>query len=54
VAHAERNGAKALYLLSNTVFAPAISLCERFGFTAIARGQHPVYSRCNIFMERAL
>lgn len=54
MAHAEHNGAKSLYLLSNTVLAPAIPLDERVGFTAIARDQHPVYSRCNIVMERAL
>jgi len=54
ISHAKLNGAKSLYLLSNTVLAPAISLYERYGFTAVARGQHPVYARCNIVMERAL
>ena len=54
ISQAKLNGAKSLYLLSNTVLAPAISLYERFGFTATARGQHPVYARCNIVMERPL
>ncbi len=54
ISQAKLNGVKSLYLLSNTVLAPAISLYERFGFTATARGQHPVYARCNIVMERPL
>lgn len=54
IAQATLQGAKSLYLLSNTVLAPAISLYERFGFKATSRGQHPVYARCNIVMERAL
>jgi GNAT superfamily N-acetyltransferase len=54
ISQAKLNGAKSLYLLSNTVLAPAISLYEHFGFAAIARGQHPVYARCNIVMERLL
>ena len=54
ISQAKLNGAKSLYLMSNTVLAPAISLYERFGFTATARCQHPVYARCNIVMERAL
>lgn len=54
ISQAKLNGAKSLYLLSNTVLAPAISLYERFGFAATARGQHPVYARCNIVMERTL
>lgn len=54
ISQAKLKGAKSLYLLSNTVLAPAISLYERFGFTATAQGQHPVYARCNIVMERPL
>ena len=54
ISQAKLDGAKSLYLLSNTVLAPAISLYERFGFTATTRGQHPVYARCNIIMERPL
>ncbi len=47
-------GATSVYLLSNTVLHPAISLYRRFGFVPIATGQHPVYARCNIVMERSL
>ena len=54
ISHAKDSGAKSLYLLSNTILAPAISLYERFGFKATSQGQHPVYARCNIVMERAL
>jgi GNAT superfamily N-acetyltransferase len=54
ISQAKLNGAKSLCLLSNTVLAPAISLYESFGFTATARGQHPIYARCNIVMERTL
>ncbi len=54
VSQARLSGAKSLFLLTNTVLAPAVSLYERFGFTVTARGQHPVYARCNIVMERAL
>jgi GNAT superfamily N-acetyltransferase len=52
--HALSVGAKSVYLLSNTVLEPAIALYKRFGFTPISTGQHPVYARCNIVMERAL
>lgn len=52
--HAQSLGAKSVYLLSNTVLEPAIALYQRFGFTPVSTGQHPVYARCNIVMERAL
>ena len=54
IAHARAVGATSLYLLFNTVLAPAIALYESFGFEATARGQHPVYARCNIVMGRRL
>lgn len=54
ISQAKLNGAKSLYLLSNTVLTPAISLYESFGFIATTRGQHPIYVRCNIVMERPL
>lgn len=54
ISQAKLNGAKSVYLLSNTALAAAISLYEQFGFTTIVRGQHPVYARCNITMELAL
>jgi putative acetyltransferase len=52
--HAKSNGARSVYLLSNTVLEAAIALYKRFGFITISTGQHPVYARCNIVMERSL
>ena len=54
ISQAKLKGATSLYLLTNTVLAPAISLYESVGFTVTSRCQHPVYSRCNIVMERPL
>lgn len=47
-------GASRVYLLSNTILAPAISLYKKHGFTVLSEGQHPVYARCNIVMEKRL
>jgi N-acetylglutamate synthase-like GNAT family acetyltransferase len=44
-------GAKTVYLLSNTVLAPAIALYRKHGFSPVSEGRHPVYARCNIVME---
>lgn len=52
--HARSNGARSVYLLSNTVLEAAIALYKRFGFVTVSTGQHPVYARCNIVMERLL
>lgn len=46
--------ARRVYLLSNTILVPAISLYQKHGFTTISEGQHPVYARCNIVMEKKL
>ncbi|HUW28752.1 MAG TPA: GNAT family N-acetyltransferase [Sulfuriferula sp.] len=46
--------ASRVYLLSNTILAPAIALYRKHGFTVLCEGQHPVYSRCNIVMEKML
>lgn len=54
IAHSRSVGGKSVYLLSNTVLEPAIALYERFGFTPVSLGQHPIYARCNIVMELAL
>jgi putative acetyltransferase len=54
IAHARTMGAQSLFLLSNTKLAPAIALYESVGFVLISRGQHPVYSRCDVVMELAL
>ncbi|HTT06403.1 MAG TPA: GNAT family N-acetyltransferase [Steroidobacteraceae bacterium] len=51
---AKSAGAESIYLMSNTALQAAISLYERFGFVVISRGQHPVYARCNIVLERQL
>lgn len=51
---AKRDGAETLYLLSNTALVPAIALYRKHGFEILSAGQHPVYARCNIVMERKL
>lgn len=47
-------GAKKVYLLSNTKLGAAISLYKKYGFETVSKGQHPVYSRANIVMERSV
>lgn len=46
--------AKSVYLLSNTVLAPAIGLYRKHGFRTISEEPHPDYDRCNIVMEKLL
>lgn len=46
--------ASRVYLLSNTILAPAIGLYRKHGFTVLSEEQHPVYARCNIVMEKML
>jgi putative acetyltransferase len=43
-----------VYLLSNTTLVPAIELYKKYGFVTAFEGQHPVYARCNIIMEKHL
>lgn len=50
---AKQLGAKNIYLESNTILKPAISLYEKLGFQKIS-GQHTPYERCNIQMELIL
>lgn len=45
-------GAQKVYLVSNTKLDAAIALYKAHGFKTISQGQHPVYSRANIVMER--
>ena len=45
-------GAKQVYLLSNTKLESAIKLYEKHGFITKTLGQHPVYSRATIVMEK--
>lgn len=47
---AKTKGAKKLYLESNTMLKPAISLYHKLGFKKVA-GTHTLYERCNIQME---
>jgi len=51
---ARESGAETLYLLSNTVLRPAISLYRKHGFRTLTEGPHAVYARCNIVMELRL
>jgi N-acetylglutamate synthase-like GNAT family acetyltransferase len=51
---ARADGARTLFLLSNTVLVSAITLYRRHGFYTVSEGAHPVYRRCNIVMERVL
>jgi len=46
--------ASRVYLLSNTILTSAISLYKKHGFTIVCEGQHPVYARCDIVMEKKL
>lgn len=46
--------AQKVYLLSNTKLHSAIELYKTSGFTTIRTGQHPVYSRANIVMEKLI
>jgi ribosomal protein S18 acetylase RimI-like enzyme len=48
---ARADGAASVYLLSNTVLAPAIALYRKYGFLTVSEGPHPQYARCNIVME---
>jgi GNAT superfamily N-acetyltransferase/predicted transcriptional regulator len=50
---ARENGASKLYLESNTILKPAISLYHKLGFKKVAGNPSP-YERCNIQMELAL
>jgi GNAT superfamily N-acetyltransferase len=52
--HLRKIKASRVYLLSNTVLAPAIALYKKHGLIVLCEGQHPVYARCNIVMEKML
>ncbi len=53
IKNAKLLGAKKLYLESNTILAPAISLYYKLGFTEVT-GRTTPYERCNIQMELIL
>lgn len=44
--------AKKVHLVSNTKLETAISLYQKYGFNTVSIGQHPIYKRANIEMER--
>lgn len=46
--------AKEVYLLSNKLLIPAINLYKKHGFIVQSEGQHPVYARCDIVMQKTL
>ena len=46
--------AKRLTLLSNQKLVAAISLYKKNGFETVQTGSHPIYSRCDIIMEKIL
>jgi N-acetylglutamate synthase-like GNAT family acetyltransferase len=54
LARAHERGATSVFLLSNTVLQSAIALYRKHGFEVTAEGPHPIYTRCNIVMERRL
>lgn len=47
-------GARKVYLVSNTKLESAISLYKKYQFSVVSKGQHPLYSRANIVMERPI
>ncbi|WP_456311959.1 bifunctional helix-turn-helix transcriptional regulator/GNAT family N-acetyltransferase [Pseudomonas shirazensis] len=53
IENAKKEGAKKLYLESNTILKPAISLYHKLGFQKIS-GLATPYKRCNIQMELVL
>jgi len=50
----KNNGIKKVNLMSNTKLSNAISLYRKNGFKTVSEGVHPIYSRCNITMEREI
>jgi len=50
IAKAKQMGANKLYLESNTILKPAISLYHKLGFKKVTGIPSP-YERCNIQME---
>jgi len=54
IAKATELKARRVYLVSNTKLESAIALYQKTGFVTTSLGQHPVYARANIEMERVL
>lgn len=52
---ARRMGAKRVYLESNTILTPALSLYEKLGFSEVqGADEASPYERCNVQMEKYL
>ncbi len=51
---AKEEGAKKLFLISNTKLVAAVNLYKHFDFKVVSEGQHPTYRRGNIVMEKFL
>lgn len=47
-------GLDEIFLLSNTILEPAITLYKKHGFETVNLGPHPDYERCNIEMKLKL
>ena len=45
--------ASKVFLVSNTKLESAIAMYKAFDFNTVQEGQHPLYSRANIVMERS-
>jgi len=55
LAKAKELGAQKVYLESNTILTPALSLYEKLGFQRLPdNARASPYERCNIRMERDL
>ena len=55
LARAKAMGARKVYLESNTILTPALSLYEKLGFQTLpSDARASPYERCNIRMERSL
>lgn len=50
----KNKGIKKVNLMSNTKLSSALSLYRKNGFKTVSEGVHPIYSRCNIVMEREI
>ncbi len=49
---AVQTGTKKVFLVSNTKLKAAIKLYLKDGFQIVSEGQHPIYQRGNIVMEK--
>lgn len=52
--YAKKQGTKVIYLDSNTILTPAITLYRKMGFMEVPVPENTPYERCNIRMELPL